>query len=118
MGGAGVDGLAESIEHAPDEARARHATRAASRRRHDAVAQPQPAGLLERHRQHAPVAEPDHLRPHAAPIRAQDLAEIPDRSGRAGGFYQQPHHFDHLAGPADSLHPVHDIEVRREIEAF
>src|SRR5262249_18571226 len=66
------------------------------------VAQLQPVGLLEGHREHPSVAETNHLRADAAAARGSDLAEIADRSCWTARFDQQAHDFRDLARPPEA----------------
>ena len=69
--------------------------------RHDRIAELQAVGLLERHGQHAAVAEADHLRADAAPGAGADFAEVADGRGRPARFDQQSDHLRDLPGPAN-----------------
>ena len=93
-GAAAIHRLSESIEHAAEQARAGFDQRR-DRAGHNLVAELQPAGFLERHRQHAAAAEADHLHAHRAALRRLNLAKIAQSRGRPDRFDEQSHHFGH-----------------------
>ena len=68
--------------------------------RGDRIAQMQAVGFFERHRQHAPVAEADHLGANHAPRARADFAEIAHRRFRPFGFHQQTDQLGDAARPA------------------
>ena len=107
---AAVDGLAETVDHAAQQPRPHFHPGVLAARRHR-VAQLQPVDFLERHGEHAAVAEADHLGADAPPAGGRDFAEIADGGVRPARFDQQADHFGHLPGPAkwrDAVELGHD----------
>src|ERR1700677_3060858 len=78
------------------------------------AAQLQTLRLIQRHGQHASVAEADHLRADAAAAGGKDLAEIADGHRRAGGFNQQTNRRRDLATPRQGIDLWQVFKVGRE----
>ena len=99
-----IHGLAEAVEHAAEQLRARHRPSLSPPRRDNGVAEAEAVGFLERHGKHAAVAKADHLGANRLAGASADLAEIADGGGGAARFHQQADQFHHFARHADGIH--------------
>ena len=93
-------------------------TRASSTARRHGIAQLQAVDFLQRHGEHAPVAEADHLGANAPAAGGLDLAKIADGHARAARFDQQADHLGHLARPAQRRDAVQLRRDRARVRSF
>jgi hypothetical protein len=80
------------------------------------IAESQPVGLFERHRQDPAVAKSDDLNADGPARGAQDFTEVADRRGWPGGFDEQPSQLDHFAGEAKRIDLRNVVDVVIEVE--
>ena len=111
-----VHRFAESVDHPAEQFRPRlHAGvfLAGDNR----IAQVQPVGFLQRHRQHSTIAKSDHLSANHAAVLGADFAEIADSGGGAVRFHQQTHQFGDAAGPSAGLDRGQLFMIRSEVHS-
>ena len=93
-----IDRVAETIQHAAEQARANAQKRIVLAGNH-AIAGLQTIDLVQGKREHAVISKSDHLSPNGTPRGGSHLAEVADRGHRSARGDQQPYHLGDLADP-------------------